>query len=216
MNVKTLIMFAALVTLPRTQFDYSYAKQKTPDVIDVQKRALAYARLDPNEIDKWKKKVRLAPLLPKLQVDYSRKLRNNIDIKINDSVYVGSGGTIVGPDQGTLQEYVDQNNDVTVRAVWSLNEAIFNTDMLSVSEETRQLARERTAILAEVNKNYYEREKKAGEIDFLKKELKRGEDVDKIKKEIFASCVAIDEATSALDALTGGWFSTAIGSLGKE
>ena len=188
---------------PPASFSVSH---RPPPIAEVQQRAIEYARLDPSEISTWKRRARLAPLLPKLQVSYDRKLQYYVNVDVNDSVYVGSSGTTVGPRQGSYKSNQNNNNDVGIKAVWSLNETIFNADMLAVSEEARALARDRQAILAEVNKNYYERDRVAGEIAFLSKSLVSSPDDDKIKQEIFMKRVALDEATAALDALTGGWF----------
>jgi hypothetical protein len=79
--------------------------------------------------------------------------------------------------------------------------------MLAVSEETRFLARERQAILAEVNKNYYARDRAAGDIGYLEEQLRESVHPEKVRHEIFLRRVSLDEATAALDALTGGWFS---------
>lgn len=178
-----------------------------PQIAEVQRRAIEHARLDPTEISSWKKRARLSALLPRLQVDYARRVKNAIDVNIADSVYVGSGGVTVGPEEGAYKENADSDQNIGFKAVWNFSEAVFNPDMLAVSEEARHLARERQAILAEVNRNYYERKRLIGEIGFLEEEMRRNSQKDKIRREVFAKRVAFDEATAALDALTGGWFS---------
>lgn len=186
-------------------------RTSAPPIALVQQKALEHARLDPSEITSWKKRARLAALLPKLQVSYDRRLKYYVNVDVNDSVYVGSGGTTVGPSQGNYQSNQNSDNDIGVKAVWNLDETIFNPDMLAVSDEARALSRERQQILAEVNKNYYERDRSAGEIRFLAEELKAKPRDSKIKQDIFLKRVAIDEATAALDALTGGWFGKQLG-----
>jgi hypothetical protein len=186
------------------------AKGPAPQIAEVQKKAIEYARLDPTEISSWKKRVRYSALLPKLQVDYSRKVQNEVNVDVNDSVYVGASGVAIGPEEGSYAENLNADQNVGVKAVWDLSNTVFNQDMLAISEETRLLARERQSILAEVNKNYYERERMAGEIAFLNAQIKRDPHPEKIKQEIFLKRVSLDEATAALDALTGGWFSKAL------
>lgn len=185
----------------------------TPSIVDVQKAAIEHARLKPNEISSWKKRSRLAPLLPKIQLDYGNRLKNDANVNINDSVYVGSQGSTVGPDENAVSQNINTDQNIGIRAVWSFSDAIFNTDMLAVSEEARMLSRERHAILAEVNKNYYERVRSKGEIKFLEERAKitrQRQELDKIKQDIFTKQVAFDESSAALDALTGGWFSETI------
>lgn len=200
-------IFLALTTL--SSFSYGSASApsgKTPSIALVQQKAIEHARIDPSEISQWKKKARVSALLPKLQVEYDRRVRYDVNVDVSDSVYVGSSGATVGPEQGSFASNQNADQNVSVKAVWSFSEALFNPDLLAVSEETRLLARERQAILAEVNKNYYERERIEGEIKFLEEKQKRGTHSEKLRQEIFAKGIAFNEATAALDALTGGWF----------
>lgn len=182
------------------------APASAPPIAEVQRRAIAYARLDPADISSWKKRARLSPLLPRLQVDYGMRLKNEVNVNVNESVYVGSSGVAVGPDQGGIASNQNSDQNVGVRAIWSLNEAIFNPELLAVSEETRLLARERQAILAEVNRNYYDRDRAKGEMSLLAEQLRKDPRHEGTRRELLLKRIALDEATAALDALTGGWF----------
>jgi len=177
-----------------------------PPVAEVQQRAIEHARLDPSEISLWKKRARLAPLLPRIQFGYDNHVRDYVNVDVRDSVYVGSSGTTVGPPEGSYRANRNNDNAIGVKATWSFNEALFNRDMLAISSEARQLARERSAILSEVNKSYYAREKAAGEIAILSGQLKEKPGDYKIAQQILVRRVAIRESEAALDALTGGWF----------
>ena len=183
-----------------------------PRIEEVQQRAIDHARLDPQEISSWKRRARLSALLPRLQVDYSRRVKNDVDIDITDSVYVGSSGVTVGPEEGKYSRYDNRDQDVGIRAVWNLNEAIFNPDLLAVSAEARRLARERQAILTEINRNYYDRVRLAGEVVHLKKKSRS----ERSRRQLFLKRVACKEATAALDALTGGWFSERVRELNRS
>lgn len=216
MHPFAVIGLVAALSSPLAAPERSPAVSNAPPIALVQRKAIEHARLDPSEITSWKKRARLAPLLPKLQVSYERRIKNVVDVDVNDSVYVGSGGSAVGPPEGSYAANANLDNDIGVKAVWSLNETIFNPDMLAVSEEARMLARERQAILAEVNKNYYERDRTAGEIGFLSEQQRQKPRDEKIRQEIFMKRVAIDEAVAALDALTGGWFGGQIKQRGPE
>lgn len=208
MNFPALIMFMAVLSaVPNLNRPITPASSNAPPITEVQRQAISHARLDPSEISTWKRRARVSALLPKLQVNYARRLKYNVDVSVNDSVYVGSGGTAVGPDQGGYTENQNSDNNIEVKAVWDFSEAVFNPDQLAVSEEARLLARERQAILSEVCRNYYERERLAGEIALLNEEQKRKGKRDGLQREIFSKRIKFDEATAALDALTGGWFS---------
>lgn len=194
-----MLVLAALSAAPRTI-----------DIVEVQRHAIEYARLEPADISIWKKRVRYSALLPKFQVDYERRVINEVNVDINESVYVGSSGSAVGPNQGTYAENLNANQNIGVKAVWDFSEAIFNPDSIGISEETRLLARERLSLLASVNKNYFEREKVLKEIELLETELKqRPKDKEK-QHDLHLKKISFDEATAALDALTGGWFSDQI------
>lgn len=203
------IILALAAYAPGQHFGVSTADVATraPAIVEVQKKAIEHARLEPSEITSWKKRVRYKALLPRFQVEYERRLRYDVNVDVNDSVYVGGNGVQVGPEDGGYSANRNNDQNVVVKAVWDFSETIFNTDMLAVSEETRLLARERQAVLAEVNRNYYERERVLGDISRLEHEIRANPKDEKIRQEVFAKQVAFDEATAALDAMTGGWFS---------
>ncbi|MDO8494461.1 MAG: hypothetical protein Q7S68_03900 [Deltaproteobacteria bacterium] len=160
-------------------------QEKFPSFDEVAKQALDYAELDPRAISRWKKNVRRAPLLPRLQAGFQRQLENNLDIQLEDNVSVTSSGVTVGPT-GTDQN-LTTNNDVNfeVKAVWYLDQLLFSQEDLDISQEARYLAQERRRVLEDVRRHYFGwRQAKAG----LEKE----------------------ERLAALDSLTGGWFSSSI------
>ena len=207
----SLIMLIASLAAPPAAQPTPTAPAKAPPVADVQVRAVEFARLDPAEISTWKKRAKLAPLLPRLEVRYDNHIKDYVNVDVTDSVYVGSSGTTVGPPEGKYNANRNNENDIGVRAIWNLKDAVFNRDMLAVSVEARSLARDRNLLLAEVNKNYFDRDRAAAEISFLSEELKKKPGDAKIRQRIFLCRVAIDEATAALDAMTGGWFGRQLG-----
>lgn len=207
MLATAIILALSTLTSAPSFVSHGLPHDTVPQIAEVQRRAIDHARLDPAEISSWKRRAKLSALLPRFQLDYGMRLKNEVNVNVNESVYVGSSGTTVGPNAGGVESNQNSDQNIGVRAVWNFNEAIFNPDSLAVSEETRLLARERHAILAEVNKNYYERDRAVGEMAFLRESLKREARPEKIRREIFMQQVVYDEATAALDALTGGWFS---------
>jgi len=198
-----------------------------PDIVEIQRVALEYHNIERDEVSRWKKRARLSALLPRFQVSYDRRIKNDVDINISENVYVGSSGVTVGPEDGTYAQNANSDQNVGVRAVWYLNELIFNPEQLDISRESRSLMHERQALMAELNKHYYERERVRGVISALEsgKLVPLDETVGKNKKtkkavnatslgleyQLFLARVKFDEETAALDALTGGWFSQRIG-----
>ncbi|MBI2092350.1 MAG: hypothetical protein HYT75_05105 [Deltaproteobacteria bacterium] len=178
----------------------SYADDRPiPDIYDVQKAALDYARIKPDELSDMKRRARIAAALPRIQVGAKKAFQNDIDISINDNVSVTTDGTTIGPETTDLQQSSDNDTSIEVKAVWSLNELVFNHDMLDVAEEARYQIRERRQILSEVNRLFFE---------WL--ELAKGIKKPDAKKDRFQSPYLIEELTAELDALTGGWFSNQI------
>lgn len=170
-----------------------------PDIQSVHNKALDYARIAPAELSDMKRKARRAALLPHLQLGAKRTFQNDIDLSMSDNVSVTSNGVTLGPTTSSLQQTSEGDTSLEVKAVWSLNEVIFNHDVLDIAEEARYQIRERREILSTVNKLYFELQKIIKEADTGKK-AKKLNDVTDMK-------LRADAIIADLDALTGGWFS---------
>ncbi len=197
-----MIIFAIL-GLVSAQPNFSQA----PPIGLVHQQALSYAQIDLKEPQKWKKKAKISALLPRFQADFSHRVKNLINVDIDDNVYVGSSGIVVGPEESGYKEGSDLYQSFGVRAVWSLNELIFNRDSLAVSQQKLKIMRERNLLLEIVNKHYYERKKLLGEIAILQEALIKQKTNAKLKHQFFLKKIAVEKETASLDGLTGGWFS---------
>lgn len=161
----------------------------TPSVQEVQQAALRYAHIQPERLLELKSKLHQSAWLPQLQLDYYRRNNSDLNIDVNDNVYVGSSGVVVGPSE-SLQSQQDFNDQrYGVRASWDLGKLIYTQDDLRLSVEARNLMQSRRELLAEVNKLYFYRERLIA--------LKR-----------FG--IELQEVNAGLDALTGGWFSQSL------
>ncbi len=179
-----------------------------PDIARVQQKALSYARLKPNQISKWRKSAKIQAWLPQLQLDYSHKNRSIVDVDISDSVYVGSGGITVGPDEGSMSYDQQGDQSIGVKAVWRLNESLFNSDTINISAESRRLSQERQALLMSINEHYFSYKRALIEGDFLNAHYQKAAQSKKnAHLKLIQKQMQADEAKAALDALTGGWFS---------
>jgi hypothetical protein len=199
MLLVTLAIAASLLNVP--------AFSPGPPVQDVQKRALEYARIDVQDASKWKKRAKVAAALPRLQFDYISRLRNYVNVDVNDNVYVGSENVVIGPEEGSYKESADAQQSFGVKAVWALNELIFSRDTLNVSRETLNVMRERNALMDTVNKHYFDRKKLIGEIAQIAEKKVPASEMPKKEHELFIRRIAVEKETAALDGLTGGWFS---------
>lgn len=171
-----------------------------PGVTQVQKRALKYSRMAPKDLSDWKRKIKKAAFLPRLQIGYQRKVVDGVSVDVDDSVSVTSSGVNVGPTSSGWQQDLDRNNNIEITAVWYLDELIFNRDELSISSEVRSQISSRRALLSEVTEIYFEL-KKALSIYYMARGAGRGS-AGQLR-------LKIDYLIGSLDALTGGWFAEA-------
>ncbi len=168
-----------------------------PSIQETQSEAIRYLGFDHQEIESWKSKSRLSAVLPRFQVGLQRDLRNVVNLTTKNSVSITGSDVVVGPDQNNFDQNFHQGTSFEVKALWQLNELIFNRDSLAASNEKRDWIRERTRTLQEVTEAYYTRKR-------LLRELKiRGESpgIQDRKKDL------LDQTNATLDAYTGGWFS---------
>ena len=179
-----------------------------PPVLEVQRIALEYAHIEGADAAKWKKRAKIAAALPRLQFDYGSRIRNYVNVDVNDNVYVGSENVVIGPEEGSYKSSSDFANTFGVKAVWALNELIFSRDSLLVSREAINIMRERNSLLDQVNKHYFERKKLIGEISQLEAMKVPKSLQAKKEHELFVKRLAVEKATAELDGLTGGWFTS--------
>lgn len=172
------MIFLLLLLLP------SNLSAREPSIQEVQTEAVRYLGFDQQELDGWKRHARWSAALPRLQVGFQRELRDLISLSTKDSVNVSGGDVFVGPSQNNFDQNFNQGTAIDVRAVWYLNELVFNRDSLASSSERRDWLRERSRVLEGVTEAYYTRQRSR---------QGRGEGPEK--------------STAMLDALTGGWFS---------
>jgi hypothetical protein len=168
-----------------------------PSVNEIHQRAIKYARISPEDISRWKKRIKVAALMPRLQFGYERKVTDGIDIDLDDSVSVTSSGVNVGPTAGGWGRSLDRNNNFEVKAVWYLDELLFNRDDLSISSEARAQISARRNLLGEITDNYFELKRL---VSLYKTNSPEAKDIrGKVRFEI-------DKMIGRLDSLTNGWF----------
>lgn len=155
---------------------------RIPPLQEVQQESLRYSGYDHQEIREWKKKSKWSAALPRFQVGFDRQLKDIVKLTTRDNVSVSDGNVFVGPNENNFDQDTQQGLGVDVRAVWYLNELVFNEDRIEVSRETRNWLEDRGRLLERVTDFYYR----------WKRERNRS------RKEEWAGY---------LDAYTGGWFS---------
>lgn len=168
--------------------------QKAVPLRELEKAALRYAGISPEEIASWKKRARWAAVLPKVLVGYDQKAATQINNTIQDSISVTSSRVVVGPPESQLDQNNDFNRGFQVRATWSLDELIFNNNSLSISAEARYRSITRSQILDELHQAYFERKR-------ILLKYAAFEEVPPVVQ------LKLEELEAKLDTLTGGLFS---------
>jgi hypothetical protein len=151
-------------------------------------------------MEEWRKRARWSAALPQFQAGFQRDLKDVVRLTTQDSVSIRDGEVLVGPDQNDFDQNFDQGTRFEVKAVWALNELVFNRDSLSVSSERRDWIREKNRVLQEVSEAYFVRKRLLAEI------RSRSDPAPMRDRKKFL----LDQATGTLDAYTGGWFSDRI------
>ncbi len=158
----------------------------------LEKAALTYAGIDPQEVRSWKSHAKWAAALPKVLVGYDQKSSAEINNTIQDSISVSSAGVTVGPPDSSLDQNNDFNRGFEVRATWDLGELVFNRDNLSISSESRSRTIVRNQVLDELHQAWFERKR------LLLNMSDSPSPTAKLK---------LEELEARLDSLTGGYFS---------
>jgi len=171
-----------------------------PSIGDLNRHILKYARLRPRDLSRWKKRIKWAALLPRLQFGYERKVTDGVTVDVEDSVSVASSGVMVGPTASAWDQNLDRNNNIEVNAVWYLDELVFNRDELAISSEIRSHVVIREKMLSQ-STIFYTHLKGLTALYLSKKERKIPE-AGRVRLEI-------DRLIGELDARTGGWFGRA-------
>ncbi|QQR79819.1 MAG: hypothetical protein IPJ69_10800 [Deltaproteobacteria bacterium] len=186
-----VVLFAKNLFSPKDLFS------KEPTIQQVQAEAIRYLGMDTQDMDSWKSRSRWSAALPRLQASFQRDLKDLISLSSRDSVSVSGGDVTVGPTQNNFDQNFNQGTAIDIKAVWYLNELVFNKDSLAVSSEKRDWMRERNRVLQDVSEAFFTHKR-------LVKELKSKSDPLEIREK---KKFMLDQVNGTLDALTGGWFS---------
>ena len=160
-----------------------------PSIVDVQRAAASYARVNPDAYDSWVASARWAYFLP-------RSLRGQL--RRTDGDQSDARTTTTGTSDLVS---TDEQLQLELRADWDLTRLVFNRDGITASRQIERLVTQREDLLPTVNKLYCARRQLQVEL-----ELEPPSSVERAVK----SQLRIDALTADLDALTGGWFSKQI------
>lgn len=130
--------------------------ESLPPLEKLEQATLSRSGLDPAKIGRWERNVRRAVALPRLQVGYEQKAQNNNTAVIQDSISVTSAGITIGPESNRIDQDFGNDRGFEVKAVWALDELLFNRGELDISRESRDLYLLRGRLLEELHQAYFE------------------------------------------------------------
>lgn len=144
-----LIIGLLLLTPPNVLY------ARVPELHEVQQMAVRESGYDRFELDQWKRRAKWSAALPRLQVGMDRDIKDVLKLTTRDNVSVTDDQVFVGPDENNFNQDFQQGIGVEVKAVWYLNELLFNQDQLDVSRERRSWLEDRTRLLEKVTRLYF-------------------------------------------------------------
>jgi hypothetical protein len=160
-------------------------------VKEVQRMAIAYAEVDPEKIDNWRKAAKIKAILPKVSFDISESDDGNVEIYKSATKYY----IVNGPRE------IDR--DWSVGLSWDLSDLIWNDAQTSIDVRSKLMVQMRNDILEEVTRLYFERIRLESELLDLAESSDKDRDIRRKK-------IRIEEITAYIDAYTGGGFSSKI------
>lgn len=167
-----------------------------PTVREVQTVALEYAKANPERIDSWQARARANAALPQFRTQFDYDINQDLRTRTN----------LDATDARVITEDDDRSYEFQVRAQWDLDRLIFEPQELAVARESVRLANLRDRVLDEVTRRYFERRRL--QVDL---ELAPPTDLnERIRKEL-----RLQELSADIDALTGGWFSQKLTTVGR-
>ena len=164
-----------------SQDDLEALFKDEPDILEVQKKAIAYAGIvDKAQIERHQVLARLKALLPNLNLDYDKTI----------TYYSNTNST----------RFAEGPLDWGISLTWNLGDLVWSEQQRLIDSQTRLLIELRNDLLEQVDKLYFERLR-------LKRELLYEELSDKMRAE---KILKLKEITASLDGLTEGFFSSAL------
>jgi hypothetical protein len=160
-----------------------------PTVLETQKAAARFARVNPGAYESWLAESKAAHALPRRLLGRVRSSRDDDRSARTTNSTTGSlSDTVSASDQLQLE----------VLAEWDLSRLVFNRDGILAARQIERMVNQREDILTTVNKLYFARRQLQAELSL--------EDPASVQKGIQMQ-LRIEGLTADLDALTGGWFS---------
>lgn len=151
--------------------------------------------MDTNEYQQWQKSIRRAPLFPTLYVGFDHQFKQSTSTSTADNVSISGGNITIGPQETNTDYDADLGNVIRLRAVWRLDQLIFNSDQFTLARERRDFSLTRTKLISELFKIFDQRSQALAAYRATQDQRKSGA--------YFAKYLSL---TARLDQATGGIF----------
>lgn len=188
---------SAKASVPRHLLEFKEIKDGEPGFAQIVRMYFKNEGLSNDHFRKWEKRIKKAPLLPTLYVGLDHALKESQELSINDNISISSGAITVGPEDHDFDFGASRGTTLRLRAVWRLDELVFNRDHFILYREKRALARDRADLGEDLYKIYEQRYMAL--IQYLR--LRR---ISAGKAAVFYARYRV--LTDRLNAMTGGVF----------
>lgn len=173
----------------------SERRAQDPDFAAVRAAALAYLRLEREQLENLNERVAKRGMLPKFVLSTGRGGGKNF-ARDYDETYA-SGATHSLHD---WQRRRENGWDVAASFTWDFGDTVYHAEMIEVAEERRDALELRDKILDELAQLYFERQRVLLELAAF---------TDPMRPEAIRLEIRAQELAAGIDAWTGGWFSRA-------
>lgn len=140
-----------------TQQRINKIKKQEPSFSTILETYLKQEHLTNEHVVKMQKRARRAPLLPQLYAGFDVQLKEDQSYAVGDNISISGGEVTIGPDEGDYDYSENVGTTFRVRAVWKLDELVFNRNELLISKEKQDLAKSRSTLTQDLHKIYDQR-----------------------------------------------------------
>jgi len=113
-----------------------------PSFSQIISAALRHQDFSDSRVHEWKRRLNKAAYLPVLSFGYDRALKDTDTVKISDNISVTSDAVNVGPQESDWNQSAVSGDVFRVRASWDFSKAVYSNDLISISREQRDLAKQ--------------------------------------------------------------------------
>lgn len=125
-----------------------------PSFTELMQGVFDYHGIEQGIGDDWKKKLKVAPWLPDFYLGYDHVLRETTSLAIKDNISVTGTAVNVGPLDNDWGYSANRGGTLRFRAVWRLQELVFNPAQFNRSRELRDLVKTRLSLTDYIFKIY--------------------------------------------------------------